>query len=69
MCSSDLSVTRNNGAVTYNGANSAAMSKSRINGNETLKASVLDSDGYEWGIMQDGNPSSIPDLVTAATNG
>lgn len=64
-----VSVTRNNGAVTYNGANSAAMSKSRINGNETLKASVLDSDGYEWGIMQDGNPSSIPDLVTAATNG
>lgn len=64
-----VSVTNNNGAIQYNGQGSAAMAKSRIDGNSTLTASVLDSDEYKWGIMQEGNPSSIPDLVSASQNG
>lgn len=63
-----VSVTKNNGAITYNGANSAAMSKSRINRNDTLEASILDSDGYNWGIMREGNPSANTDLVNAINN-
>jgi hypothetical protein len=43
------------------------MSKSRIDGKNTLQPSVLDSDGYVYGIMQKGNPSAIDDLVTART--
>ena len=63
-----VSVTNNEGTITYNGQNSAAMSNSRINGNQ-LEPSQLDSDGYKWGIMQEGNSSSITDLVNAAKNG
>lgn len=64
-----VSVTNNNGAIQYNGQNSAAMNTSRIDGTSKLEPSVLDSDGYHWGIMQENNPSSIPDLVNANKNG
>ncbi len=50
------------------GKGSATMANSRINGNQ-LEASVLDSDGYHWGIMQEGNPDSITDLANAVKNG
>jgi hypothetical protein len=64
-----VSVTNNNGAIQYNGQGSAQMSTSRIDGATRLQASVLDSDGYKWGIMQEGNPSALTDLVNANQNG
>lgn len=64
-----VSVTNNNGAIQYNGQGSAQMNTSRIDGASRLQASVLDSSGYKWGIMRDGNPSAIQDLVTANQNG
>jgi hypothetical protein len=64
-----VSVTNNNGAIQYNGQGSAQMSTSRIDGATRLQASVLDSDGYKWGIMQEGNPSALADLVNANQNG
>lgn len=60
-------VSNKAGAAKYEGEGSAAMSKSRIDGKKTLKPSVLDSDGYVYGVMQAGNPSAIDDLVTART--
>lgn len=65
-----VNVSRNDtGIVKYNGEGSATMATSRIDGKSTLSASMLDSDGYTFGIMKSGNPSSIDDLVKAANNG
>ena len=57
------------GLIKYNGEGSAEMAVSRIDGKSVLKPSVLDSDGYKYGIMQEGNPSAIEDLVNASNRG
>ena len=64
-----VSVTNDNGAIVYNGAGSAQMATSRIDGTSKLTASVLDSDGYKWGIMDANSASHNPDLVNAVDNG
>lgn len=65
-----VNVTKSDtGIVKYNGAGSAEMGTSRIDGKSKLTASVLDSDGYKYGIMREGNPSAIDDLVQAAKRG
>jgi hypothetical protein len=45
------------------------MATSRIDGKSKLTASVLDSDWYKYGIMTEGNPSALEDLVNANRNG
>lgn len=57
------------GIIKYNGEGSADMATSRIDGKSKLTASVLDSDGYKYGIMSEGNPSAVEDLVNANKNG
>ena len=65
-----VNVTRGDtGLIRYNGQGSAEMGISRIDGKSTLKASVLDSDGYKFGIMEENNPASITDLVEANKKG
>ena len=51
------------------GEGSAEMAVSRIDGKTVLKPSVLNSDGYKYGIMQEGNPSAVEDLVNASNRG
>lgn len=57
------------GIIKYNGEGSAEMAVSRIDGKTVLKPSILDSDGYKYGIMQEGNPSAVEDLVNASNRG
>jgi hypothetical protein len=65
-----VNITRNDtGLIRYNGPGSAEMATSRIDGKSKLTASVLDSDGYKYGIMTEGNPSALEDLVNANRNG
>lgn len=65
-----VSVTRDaQGLIKYNGQGSADMAISRINNSTKLTASVLDSDGYKYGIMQKDNPAAITDLVNANEKG
>lgn len=65
-----VNITRNDtGLIRYNGPGSAEMATSRIDGKSKLAASVLDSDGYRYGIMTEGNPSALEDLVNANRNG
>jgi hypothetical protein len=61
-----VSVTRTDSGLTrYNGERSAEMATSRLDGKTVLTPSPLDSSDYKYGIMREGNPSAIDDLVNA----